>query len=52
VEQVKDLISEIERVRFWGNIQLDFQGGRLVLIRKTETIKPVENNSHEAHTRP
>jgi hypothetical protein len=26
--------------RLWGQVQLDYQDGKIVLIRKTETFKP------------
>lgn len=37
---VQALIAEAQRARLWGQIQIDFQAGQIVTIRKTETIKP------------
>ncbi len=39
MDEVTKLLKEAQAGKFWGNIQLDFQDGELVLIRKTETIK-------------
>lgn len=33
------LLQAVEQ-RLWGQIQLDYQDGKLVLIRRTETVKP------------
>lgn len=37
---VQTLIAEAQKARLWGQIQIDFQTGQIVTIRKTETIKP------------
>ena len=34
------LLAELERNRFYGSIELKFEAGRIVLLRKTEMIKP------------
>jgi hypothetical protein len=46
--KLAQLLSEAEQKRFWGTLELTYQGGQLVLVRKTETFKihPQENNSH------
>jgi hypothetical protein len=33
-------LCELERVRFFGTLEIKFEAGRVVLLRKTETIKP------------
>lgn len=38
--EVEAVVQQAERDRLWGCIQIDFQDGTVVLIRKTETIKP------------
>jgi hypothetical protein len=38
-ELIDKYVSEAQGKRFWGTLQLDFQDGRLSLIRKEETIK-------------
>ncbi len=37
---VNDLLRSLEQSRFYGTLELKFESGRVVLIRKTETIKP------------
>lgn len=34
------LLSELERTRFYGTLEMKFEAGHVVLIRKTETLKP------------
>jgi len=38
-EFIPELIAELKRGRFWGSLQIDFQNGEVLLIRKTETLK-------------
>ncbi len=37
---VAALLSDLERQKFFGSLELKLESGRVVLIRKTETIKP------------
>lgn len=37
---VEQLVTDLERCRFYGSVELKFEAGRLVVIKKTETIKP------------
>jgi hypothetical protein len=39
--KIPELTRELERTGFYGSIELKYEGGRLVLIRKTETLKPM-----------
>lgn len=39
---IPKLVSELEQSRFYGSLELKYEDGRLVLIRKTETFKPME----------
>ena len=41
---VDDLLKELERNRFYGSLELKLEAGRVVLLRKTETIKPEPGN--------
>ena len=34
------LLAELEQSRFYGSVEIKFEAGRVVLLRKTETIKP------------
>jgi len=50
-----ELLRELERTRFYGSLELKFEAGRLVLVRKTETLKPEDRRNtrgaeHEQHS--
>ena len=34
------VLTELERSRFYGSVEIKYEAGRVVLLRKTETIKP------------
>jgi len=49
MNKLNEMLQKAQQERFWGSIQIDFQEGAVVLIRRTETFKPkVENNSANA----
>jgi hypothetical protein len=49
---IPELTVELERSRFYGSLELKYEGGRLVLIRKTETFKPpMEKPTGNDHNR-
>jgi hypothetical protein len=33
-------LRELERLRFFGTLEIKFEAGTVVLLKKTETIKP------------
>jgi len=37
---VAEILTELERKRFYGTVEIKFEAGHAVLLRKTETIKP------------
>lgn len=37
---VNEFLRSLEQSRFFGTVELKFESGRVVLIRKTETMKP------------
>ena len=37
---VSEILRSLEQSRFYGTVELKFESGRVVLIRKTETLKP------------
>jgi hypothetical protein len=41
-QDIPELVSGLEQSRFYGSLELKYEDGRLVLIRKTETFKPME----------
>jgi hypothetical protein len=36
--ELTDALEDFGRRRAWGQIQIDFQRGQIVLVRKTETM--------------
>jgi hypothetical protein len=38
------ILCDLERGRFYGSLELKFEAGRVVLLRKIETIKPTVEN--------
>jgi len=52
---VSTVIQQARDSKFWGSIQIDFQDGKPILIRRTETIKPTVEGTPHHHakaTRP
>jgi len=37
---ITKLLKDFEERRFYGGLEIKFESGRMVLIRKTETLKP------------
>ena len=37
------LLRQLEQSRFYGSVELKYEVGRVVLIRKSETFKPCES---------
>jgi hypothetical protein len=37
------LLADLQRQRFFGSIELKLEAGHVVLIRKTETLKPIHD---------
>ena len=43
-QELEYLLSQLHRQRFYGSLELKFEAGRVVLLRKSETLKlTVEN---------
>ena len=36
------LLRELEASRFYGSLELKYEAGKIVLVRKSETLKPSE----------
>lgn len=37
--EMEELLAQLVRQRFWGALEVSFQDGQPLLIRKTQTIK-------------
>lgn len=44
MHSVERVLSELARDRFYGSVEIKFEAGKAVLLRKTETIKPAEED--------
>jgi hypothetical protein len=40
-------VEELARNKFFGSLELKFEAGQVVLLRKTETIKPKSEASRD-----
>jgi hypothetical protein len=40
MREVEDVLAELAKSRFYGTVEVKFEAGLPVLLRKTETIKP------------
>lgn len=40
MKEAVSILENLTRSGFWGEVSFSFQGGEVVLIRKTETTKP------------
>ncbi len=40
------LLKELEHKHFYGAVELKFESGHVVLIRKTETLKPQDHRNN------
>lgn len=40
VEDIPAVIDELRRQRFYGSLELKFESGNLVVVKKTQTFRP------------
>jgi hypothetical protein len=45
--ELNDLLRDLRNGQFFGSLELKFESGRVVLIRKTETLKPQERDCRD-----
>ncbi len=38
-QALSEILRELEHSRFYGSLEIKFEAGRVVLLRKSETIK-------------
>jgi hypothetical protein len=43
MNNVVTMLRQLEAARFYGSLEIKFEAGRVVLLRKTESIKPSEH---------
>jgi hypothetical protein len=39
------LLNDLERAGFWGSLEIKLEAGNVVLIKKTETLKPNQRSN-------
>jgi hypothetical protein len=44
MSELVQLLRQLEQSRFYGSVELKYEAGHVVLIRKSETLKPNEPN--------
>jgi hypothetical protein len=44
---VSEVLRDLERDRFFGSLEIKFEAGRAVLLRKTETLKPANESCRD-----
>ncbi len=44
MQSLDQLLAELERQRFYGSVEVKLEAGKVVLLRKTETIKLVADD--------
>ncbi len=44
---IQALLQEMARHRFYGSLEIKLEAGKVVLLRKTETIKPVADDRRD-----
>jgi hypothetical protein len=44
-----DILTNLIRRQFYGSLEIKFEAGRVVLIKKTETIKPGDQRNNRGN---
>ena len=44
MNDLKRMLEALESAKFYGSLEVKFEAGRIVLIRKSESFKPTETN--------
>lgn len=47
---VSDLLHDLQQTRFYGSVELKYEAGRVVLVKRTETLKPQECRDNRGAT--
>jgi len=40
--ELTQLLRQLEEARFYGSLELKYEAGHVVLLKKTETLKPTQ----------
>jgi hypothetical protein len=44
------LFEELQRNRFFGSVEVKLENGNVVIVRKTETIKPTDRRDNRGES--
>ncbi len=44
IEDIPQMLAELSQERFYGALELKFENGHLVVIKKTETLRAFRNH--------
>ena len=44
MRELTELLRQLEAARFYGLLELKFESGHVVLLKKTETLKPTQTS--------
>ncbi len=47
MQRLDELLVDLEKQRFYGSLEVKLEAGKVVLLRKTETIKPVADDCRD-----
>ena len=50
LESVQRILGSLSEQRFYGSVELRFEAGHVVLLRKTETLKPDDYRENRGHS--
>jgi len=42
--ELQKMLADIERSKFYGSLEVKFEAGKAVLIKRSETFKPTTNS--------
>jgi hypothetical protein len=51
MNDIEEILRKAAAPGFWGQVQVDYQDGVPVVVRKTETIKLLRNEDNKRHER-
>jgi hypothetical protein len=52
MQALTEILRELQIASFYGSLELKFEAGRVVLMRKTETLKTPSDNCRDNRGRP
>jgi hypothetical protein len=44
MNELVQMLRQLEQSRFYGSLEMKFESGQVVLLKKTETLKPTQQS--------